>query len=50
LNTKTIETINGIDNLTVKSGKEHLMELHFDNDIQGKSFDLRPELQLIIHM
>jgi len=48
INTKTIKAVNGIENLTVKSGKEHVMELHFDNDIQGKSFDLRPELPLIM--
>ena len=50
LNTETIKAVNGIENLTIKSGKEHLMELHFDNDIQGKSFDLRPELPLIIYL
>lgn len=50
LNTETIKAVNGIENLTVKKGKEHLMELHFDNDIQGKSFDLRPELPLIIYL
>lgn len=50
LNTETIKAVNRIENLTVKSGKEHLMELHFDNDIQGKSYDLRPELPLIIYL
>lgn len=50
LNTKTMKVVNAIENLTVRDGKEHLMELHFDNDIQGKSFDLRPELPLIIHL
>jgi len=50
LNTETIKAVNRIENLTVKKGKEHLMELHFDNDIQGKSFDLRPELPLIIYL
>jgi len=50
LNSETIKAINKIDNLTVKSGKEHLMELHFDNNIQGKSFDLRPDLPLIIYL
>lgn len=50
LNTETIQAVNGIENLTVKDGEEHLMELHFDNDIQGKSFDLRPELPLIIYL
>jgi hypothetical protein len=26
------------------------MELYFDNHIQGKSFDLRPELPLIVYL
>lgn len=50
LKTETINAVNGIENLIVKSGKEHLMELYFDNNIQGKSFDLRPELPLIINL
>lgn len=50
LKTETIKTVNGIPNLTVKNGTEHLMELYFDNNIQNKSFDLRPELPLIIHL
>ncbi|WP_452221516.1 hypothetical protein [Lacinutrix salivirga] len=48
--TKTIKAVNAIDNLTIKNGKEHLMELYFDNNVQGKTFDLRPELPLIIHL
>ncbi len=50
LKTKTMRAINGIENLTVKKGKEHLMELIFDHNVQGKLFDLRPELPLIIHL
>jgi hypothetical protein len=50
LETETIKAVNGIENLTVKNGKEHLMELYFDNNVQGKSFDLRPELPLIVHL
>ncbi len=50
LETETIKAINGIPNLTVKDGTEHLMELYFDNNIQEKSFDLRPELPLIIYL
>ena len=50
LKTETIEALNGIQNLTVKNGKEQLMELYFDNNIQGKTFDLRPELPLIINL
>ena len=48
--TETIKAVNGIENVTIKNGTEHLMELYFDNSIQGKSFDLRPELPLIIHL
>ena len=50
LKTETIKAVNGIENLTVKNGKAHVMELYFDNTIQGKSFDLRPDLPLIIHL
>lgn len=50
LTTKTVQAINGIDNATVKKGPEHLMEVYFDEHIQGKSFDLRPELPLIIYL
>ncbi|WP_375238539.1 hypothetical protein [Aurantibacter sp.] len=50
LNTETMKSINRIENTTIKNGKEHLMELYFDNNIQGKSFDLRPDLPLIIYL
>ncbi len=50
LKTETIKALNRIQNLTVKNGKEQLMELYFDNNIQGKTFDLRPELPLIINL
>lgn len=50
LEAETIKAVNQIDNVTVRSGREHLMELYFDNNIQGKSFDLRPELPLIVHL
>lgn len=50
LNTETIQAVNGINNLTVKNGPEHLMKLYFDENIQGKSFDLRPELPLKIYL
>lgn len=50
LNTETIKALNGIENLTIKVGKEHLMELYFDNNVQLKSFDLRPDLPLIIYL
>lgn len=50
LNTTTLQAVNGIENLTVKSGAAHLMELYFDENIQGKAFDLRPELPLKIYL
>ncbi len=50
LKTETIKVVNGIPNLAVKNGTEHLMELYFDNNIQEKTFDLRPELPLIIYL
>jgi len=50
LNSKPIQAVNGIQNTMVKNGSEHLMELYFDENIQGKSFDLRPELPLKIYL
>lgn len=50
LKTETIKAVNGIEKLSVKNGTEHLMELYFDNNVQEKSFDLRPELPLIIYL
>lgn len=50
METETVKTVNEIKNLTIKKGKEHLMELYFDNHTQGKSFDLRPELPLIVYL
>jgi hypothetical protein len=50
LKTETIQAVNKIENLMVKNGSEHLMELYFDEHIQGKSFDLRPELPLKIYL
>ena len=49
LGTETVKAINGIENITVQNGTEHLMELIFDNNVQKKSFDLRPELPMIIN-
>lgn len=50
LETETIKAINGIENVTIRNGTEHLMELYFDNNVQKKTFDLRPELPLIIKL
>lgn len=50
LETETIKAINGIENISVQNGTEHLMELYFDNNVQKKSFDLRPELPMIINL
>lgn len=49
LDTETMQAVNGIEGLAVKKGAAHLMELYFDDNIQGKSFDLRPELPLKIY-
>lgn len=50
LNSKTIQVLNHLKNVTIKNGKNHLMELFFDDNIQKKTIDLRPELPLIIHI
>jgi len=50
LHTETLKAVNGIENLTVKNGSTYLMELYFDNNEQQKTFDLRPELPLIIYL
>ncbi|WP_299626578.1 VOC family protein [uncultured Tenacibaculum sp.] len=50
LNSETIKTVNQIEDVTVKNGAEYLMELYFDDNKQGKSFDLRPELPLKIYL
>ena len=50
LNTETVKAITEIKNLTIKDGSEHLMEIYFDENIQNKSFDLRPELPLKIYL
>lgn len=47
---ETIQTINKIENIKIRNGSKHLMYLYFDNNIQEKSFDLRPELPLIIYL
>ncbi|MFP2995093.1 VOC family protein [Spongiivirga sp. MCCC 1A20706] len=48
--TETIKAVNEIEGISVSSGAAHLMELYFDNNVQGKSYDLRPDLPLIIHL
>lgn len=50
LSSETIQAINAIENITVKNGSEYLMELFFDDHVQGKSFDLRPELPLVMYL
>ncbi len=50
LETETMKAINGIENVTVQNGTEHLIELYFDNNVQKKSFDLRPELPMIVFL
>ncbi|WP_439131886.1 hypothetical protein [Polaribacter sp.] len=48
--TPTIKALNGIENVLIKKGSEHVMELYFDKNFQKKIFDLRPELPLIIYL
>ncbi len=50
LKTETIKSVNEIENLSIKNSSEHLMELYFDHNTQGKEYDLRPELPLIIYL
>ena len=50
LKAETMTAVNSIENVTIQNGKTHVMELTFDNHRQGKSFDLRPDLPLIINM
>lgn len=50
LESETIRTLNSMDNLTIKNGTKHFMEITFDSNLQGKSFDLRPELPLKIYL
>ena len=47
---ETTRALNEIENLTVKQGQQHLMELYFDNQAQDKTFDLRPDLPLKIYL
>lgn len=37
------------DGLLVKCGPEHLLEVTFDNGVQQRTRDLRPELPLVVH-
>lgn len=50
LTTETMQALNAIGNVAIKTGADYLMELHFDNDEQGKTFDLRPEIPLKIYL
>jgi len=47
---KAFEAINKLESLEFKNGGKYVMELHFDENRQGKTFDLRPDLPLIIHL
>lgn len=46
----TIRCLNELGNVEIKEGKEYLMELYFDNQRQQKTYDLRPEIPLKIHL
>ena len=44
-----LQEINKLEWLSVISGKEHLLEISFDGEAQGKHKDFRPELPLIFN-
>ena len=50
LDSETMKAVNAIPNIEVITGENHVMELYFDNNVQKKSFDLRPELPLIVYL
>lgn len=50
LKTETIQTLNNLKKISLRKGTNHVMELYFDNSIQNKTYDLRPDLPLIIHL
>lgn len=50
LTTETIRALNQMDHLEIVNGKDHLMELYFDDQKQQKHFDLRPDLPLKIYL
>lgn len=50
LKTQTIQAVTKIQNITIKDGNEHLMEIVFDENIQNKTIDLRPDLPLKIYL
>lgn len=50
LTTTTMQAINGVNDIVMQNGEEHLMELFFDNSIQNIRIDLRPELPLIVNL
>ena len=50
LTTETIQALNQIDLLEIVNGKEHLIELYFDDQKQQKYFDLQPDLPMKIYL
>lgn len=46
----TIKALQQMELVELVAGENYLMELYFDNQRQGKSYDLRPELPLKIHL
>lgn len=50
LNSKTIKSLNHLKEVTIKHGKNYLLELFFDNNTQNKTIDLRPELPIIVYL
>ncbi len=46
---KSLEAISDIENIELIQSKENMIDLYFDENKQKKSFDLRPELPLVLH-
>ncbi|MGB0431153.1 MAG: hypothetical protein ACPGLV_11815 [Bacteroidia bacterium] len=50
LSSETMKAVSDIDKVIVADGNEQLLELTFDKAVQGKNFDLRPDLLLVLHL
>ena len=46
---EVLQKVDSVDNICIKSGVTHLMEVFLDDCQTGKSTDLRPRLPLILH-
>lgn len=45
----TLNTLNKMDQISIRSDSQHLMEVYFGHGINGRKNDFRPELPLIFH-